>query len=112
MNYCIYEPIHGKQANCNGVCQTADKFCPYYFVDTVLQIISDWKKEAGVESPVLYKFDHKGNKLILYTTRPGFMIGYHGRLYNKYLKLLQEDSIGTIYAAKGIEFVECDDGAF
>ena len=110
MNYCMYESMHGKQADCNGVCQAADKICPYYFIDTVLQIIFDWKKEAGVESPVLYKFDRKRNKLVLYTTRPGFMIGRAGNLINKYTDILKNDIRGKSYAKNGIDIIECDEG--
>lgn len=111
MDYCLFEPVHGREPDWDCSQRECEK-CGYWYQDPIIRIFAAWKKEAGVTTPVLYKFDRKKKKIIIYSTRPGLLIGYHGRLYDKYLKLLQEDSLGKTYAAKGIEFVECDDGVF
>ena len=106
----MYESMHACPPKCNGACQKGEAVCAYYFIDTILKIVSDWKKEAGVKTPVLYKFDRKRNKMVLYTTRPGFMIGRAGVLYNKYEALLKNDIRGREYVKNGIDIVECEEG--
>jgi hypothetical protein len=104
MDKCIYEPIHGEYPKCNGACKKGkDNYCCYYFTDDFWHTMNDWKKEAGVTSPVQWKVDDRKHKIYIYTNRPGYFIGYHGKLYEKYKPLLNK----TIQHE--IEFVECDD---
>lgn len=111
MDYCLFEPINGREPEWDCSERDCEK-CSYWYIDSLVRIITTWKKEAGVTTPVLYKFDRKKKKIIIYSTRPGLMIGYHGQLVDKYKKLIQSDGIGKSYAEKGIDFVECDEGVF
>ena len=56
----------------------------------VQYIIKNWKHEAKARRVIQYKYIRNENKLILYTSEPGILIGAHGRLIEKYTKLLQE----------------------
>ena len=55
------------------------------------KIIKMWAKEAGIEKAVGYRRYYKNeyNAIAIYTDRPGFMIGYHGKLINKYKKMIE-----------------------
>ena len=109
MNRCIYQIAHGVQPNCKGNCKMGDKKCEYYFVDEVWSIINEWKKEAGVSEPVIWRKDYKRNKVCMYTTKPGLFIGYHGDRYKKYHEKIK-NAIGADELFKnGIDFIECDD---
>lgn len=116
-NMCIYEPINGSYPCCDGVCKKGnDKYCPYYFVDEICVILKQWQKEAHAETPLLIKYDYKRKKMIIYTTRPGLLIGFHGSIIDKYSKLLNEKLMLHFTTADGIpqnsdfiELVECDD---
>lgn len=108
MNGCLYEPIHGEYPKCNGACKRGkNNYCSYYYVDKIWEIIYDWKKEAGVTSAILWKYDTKRNKMCLYTTKPGYFIGLRGNLYQKYFSMLQE--LNNDYVKNGIDFIECDE---
>ena len=110
MNKCIYEPIHGSYPNCNGACKTGpDKHCPYYFIDDIWETMAQWKREAHVDTPIMWKFDRERNKMCVYTTRPGYLIGYHGGLVEKYRALLKERAPDNECIQKGIELIEVDD---
>lgn len=110
MNCCIYEPVHGSYPECNGMCKKGPgKYCAYYFIDDVWETMSKWKKEASVNTPVMWKFDKENNKMRIYTTRPGLLIGYHGELAEKYHKLLKELAPDNECIQKGIEFIEIND---
>ena len=98
MNTCIYEPIHGSFPECDGKCEE----CGYYFIDELWKIMSKWKTEAHVGKPIMWKRDK--TKMYVYTTKPGYMIGYHGSLIEKYRNLLKENGFEI-----EIEFVECED---
>ena len=114
---CLYEPIHGDSPDCDGACKKGEgKYCPYYFVDEVCQIIRQWKNEAKVETPILTKYDRKRRKLIIYTTRPGFLIGRAGERLYRYEDTLRDKVTSHFIDHRGIpkiehfiEFVECDD---
>lgn len=108
MNQCIYEPLNGSYPNCNGACKTGEATCAYYFIDPVWNIINEWKKEAGVNKPVLWKFDRKRNKVCLYTTRPGLFIGRAGSTYQKYIAKLRETKNEKF--RNDIDIIECEDG--
>ena len=99
----------GCDPDCNGVCKAGPgHICNYYYIDKVAEVIRQWKREAGVDTPVLWKFDRKRNKVCLYSTKPGFLIGLHGGLYNKYLpKLIEADKEKF---QNGIDIIECEEG--
>ena len=103
MNRCIYESLHEAFPKCGEKCST----CEYYYIDHLYTTIEEWKHEAGVESPVLWMFDENRNKLCLYTTRPGYLIGYHGSLIEKYTNILREKNCEI---GDGIDLIECSDG--
>lgn len=63
--------------------------------------LKEWRKESKNPHLCLYKRD--GDTLIIYTDRPGYMIGKAGKLVEKYRKKISEVSFGTI---KNISFVE------
>ena len=107
MNKCIYEPIHGEMPNCSGACSRGEDRCVYYYIDEIWKIMNAWKKESGVTSAILWKYDHKRDKICLYTTRPGWFIGKNGERYNKYNAMLCQLNIS--YVKNGVEFIECDE---
>lgn len=103
MNRCFYKSVHGSFPKCDEKCST----CSYFYIDPLYTTIEEWKREAGVTNPVLWKFDRNRNKLCLYTTRPGYFIGYHGVLIEKYTNILKEKNCKI---GDGIDLIECDDG--
>lgn len=105
-NYCMYEAMKGTIPDCDKTC--LQDHCAYYYVDPIAKIITEWKTEAKVTAPVLWKFNYSTNELNISTTRPGLLIGLHGRLINKYKSKFDEELYGKI---KNIEFTECDDYA-
>lgn len=66
--------------------------------------MSKWKTEAHVDKSIMWKFNRDRTKMYVYTTKPGYMIGYHGSLIEKYRNLLKENGFEI-----EIEFVECND---
>lgn len=110
MDHCIYSVAHGNAPNCKGACKTGlGEHCPYYFTDEFWHKMSDWKREAKIDTPVLYRFDNEQQKLYIYTTKPGYMIGKYGSLVEKYKLLLKEATLFNNKIENGIEFVECQD---
>ena len=108
MNHCIYESMTGRSPECNGACSLGKKQkCQYYFIDEVYNTIAEWKREAGVNTPILWNFDYKRNKVCFYTTKPGYMIGKAGVLYNKYIEKLRAISITGEVFQNGIDMIEC-----
>ena len=109
MNRCMYESINGSSPDCNGACERGkNNSCPYYYIDSIWNIFSEWKKEAGVKEPILWKFDRKRNNVCLYTTKPGYFIGLHGNLYQKYMTRLRETKNEKFQ--NNIDIIECEDG--
>lgn len=106
-NYCMYEAIKGTVPGCDETCLQGDR-CAYYYVDPIVKIITEWKTEAGVTSPVLWKINYSKNKINIGTTRPGLFIGLRGRLIDKYKSKLNKELYGKI---KDIEFTEFTDYA-
>ena len=105
MNTCLYEPIHGSFPECDGKCKTGPgRHCAYYFIDEFWKIMSKWKTESRVDKSIMWKFNRDRTKMYVYTTKPGYMIGYHGSLIEKYRNLLKENGFEI-----EIEFVECED---
>lgn len=72
------------------------------FVGRAMQkVLRDWRLESKNPHLCLYKLDK--DTLIIYTDRPGYMIGRAGQLVDKYRKKISEASYGTI---KNVSFVE------
>jgi len=112
MDRCIYEPIHGQFPDCDGACKKEKiNVCPYYFVDEVWHIMNDWRKDAGVIAPIVWRYDKKRSKVCLYTTRPGYFIGLHGERYQRFWQKLKEVAPENQYIQNGIDIIECDDCA-
>ena len=76
-----------------------------YIVDAIL---IKWCTEAGVDfHKVMYKISHiipkeVGDKLYIYTSTPGWLIGLKGSLFDKYKAELEKEARGKVV----IEFVE------
>jgi len=103
MNYCMYEPIHGEFPTCSGDCSN----CGYSYHDKLGDIIKEWRIEAKVETPVLYKYkSYDGGILIICTSRPGYMIGYKGQLIEKYQEKLNKASLTR--KINEIKFIEVE----
>lgn len=116
-NMCLYETMHGYHPSCSGACKKGkDNHCEYYFVDPICEIMYKWRKEANIEEPVMIKYDYNKETMFIYTTKPGWFIGYHGRLYDKYYPLLHEklrtrfiNENGPTTKKSLVEFIDCDD---
>ena len=67
----------------------------------VQKVLKEWRSESRTPHLCLYKLDK--DTLIIYTDRPGYMIGRAGQLVDKYRKKISEASFGTI---KNVSFVE------
>lgn len=68
---------------------------------SVNNILKEWRKEAKNKHLCLYK--REGDTLIIYTDRPGYMIGRCGSLCKKYSDRICGASFGTI---RNVNFVE------
>ena len=110
MDRCMFEPANGREPDCNGACKTKEYECPYFLIDRVWHTIKEWAEDARVETPILWKRDHKRNKLCLYTTRPGLFIGLHGERYQRFWEKLKEADPNDEFIKNGIDIIECDDG--
>lgn len=62
--------------------------------------LKEWRTEAKNKHLCLY--NREGDTLIIYTDKPGCMIGKGGKLADKYRKEISEASFGTI---KNVTFV-------
>ena len=114
---CLYEPMNGSYPDCNGACKRGkDNYCQFYFVDEVCALLERWKAEAHIDEPLLMRYDYTRKKLVIYTTKPGYLIGLNGERINKYSALLNEklryrftDENGVPDGENFIELVECND---
>lgn len=73
-----------------------------YINKDVQHLLKAWKKESKNPHLCLYKMND-ANTLVIYTDRPGYLIGRAGELSKKYRELILKASFGTI---KDISFVE------
>jgi len=73
-----------------------------YFEDKVTNIIREWKYEAKVFEPILFKYDWRTDNLNIYTSKAGTLIGFHGKTIYKYEPLLKE----MFTSMKEIKFIE------
>ena len=70
-------------------------------------IIKEWKEEAGIDEKhiiLVGVYSLSRDTIKICTDRPGWMIGKHGVLHDKYLAKLQNVNTNL----KSIEFVETD----
>lgn len=67
------------------------------------RIFNAWKRDSGVKS-FQVKIDRKKDytEFTIYTNRPGYMIGFKGKLVNKYKAILKE----AINREVNIKFIE------
>lgn len=74
----------------------------------IQRILREWKKEAKATRVIQFKYtnktiydeetasSHTEKKLKIYTSQPGFLIGYHGSLFYKYAaELIKENIVST-----------------
>ena len=54
----------------------------------IKKIMQAWKKEAGVNTPVAYEYS---TDIIIYTNRPGYLIGRAGTLVEKYRHIFEKE---------------------
>lgn len=66
------------------------------------KVISLWKMEAHLNEPVMYDVNYDTKEILIYTTRPGWLIGKAGCLINKYTEIMKEE--WSIF--KGFKFKE------
>lgn len=67
-------------------------YIPHY---SIHRIMRKWVKESGVKDCSFWVRCPSDNAAIVdvYSTRPGFLIGYHGRLVNKYRDAIKEEVV-------------------
>jgi len=53
-------------------------------------ILKNWKHESKHGGIIQYKYSYSNKSLTLFASRPGLLIGLHGRLIEKYTRLLRE----------------------
>lgn len=56
----------------------------------IVQELKNWKAEAGVTDPILFRCNMSGKVVNIYTPHPGWLIGKAGRLFDKYSAILKE----------------------
>ena len=55
------------------------------------KVISLWKMEAHLSEPVMYDVNYDTKEILIYTTRPGWLIGKAGCLVNKYTEVMKKE---------------------
>jgi len=66
----------------------------------IKEIIKSWRDESGIcdiftDRKIMYRLS-SNNKLSIYTSCPGFLIGKAGHLYNKYEELLKGVGVSDV----------------
>lgn len=56
----------------------------------ILWILKKWKKESKYKGPIMFKIDRDRNTLVIFVSRPGILIGYHGEYSFKYIEKIKE----------------------
>ena len=54
------------------------------------KLVREWRKEAGIKPNILYSINWDTREVIIFTHRPGLMVGKAGCLVNKYNEMLCE----------------------
>ena len=66
------------------------------------RVIFHWKGDAGLQEPVMYDVNYDTKEILIYSTRPGWLIGRKGELVYKY-----EDFMRAVWPGfKGFKFKE------
>lgn len=58
-------------------------------MDDLMDILTQWKEEAHVASPIQFRIHHKTGTLSIFTNKPGYLIGREGILVQKYTDILR-----------------------
>jgi ribosomal protein S3 len=66
------------------------------------QEMRNWKEEAKVTTPIMYRHSICGKEVIVCTSQPGWLIGKAGRLVNKYSEIISN----ILREPTAIKFVE------
>jgi len=66
------------------------------------QEMRNWKEEAKVTTPIMYRHNICGKEVIVCTSQPGWLIGKAGRLVNKYSEIIS-NILGEPTAIKFVE---------
>ena len=56
----------------------------------ILLVVREWLKEAHLKEDVMYDVDYNSKSVMIYTTRPGWLIGRAGYLVLKYTDKMHE----------------------
>lgn len=85
--------------------QSDDTFdiCNYLTRD-VLTILSQWKHECKYDHTVQFKLNPAKNSITIFTSCPGYLIGYHGEKVLKYTTILKE----RVHYINKVDFVETE----
>lgn len=68
----------------------------------IRKIIKQWKAECGVTHTILFRFS--AGELVIYTDKPGYMIGLRGEKAFKYERIFK--SLDKEF--KNVHFIETD----
>jgi hypothetical protein len=71
----------------------------------IIPILKQWKNEASVEEEVSFKLYYSYRKLIIYSSKIGYLIGEGGIYASKYLNILKKELLEDNLQ---IEFEEID----
>ena len=70
----------------------------------IQEIIKQWKTECGVTHTILFRYHSLKGELIIYTDKPGYMIGLRGEKAFKYERIFK--SLDKEF--KNVHFIETD----
>lgn len=70
----------------------------------IQRILRQWKREAGAQKVIQFRYRSSEGTLCIYTSEPGIMIGLKGKTYNKFKEILQKE----FPAMKDVRFVETE----
>lgn len=71
---------------------------------SIRSILKQWKTEAKATRVIQFKYNYSTGVLSIYTSQPGYLIGRHGDLVEKYKQVLKE----SIPSFTKVEFWETD----
>ena len=54
-------------------------------------ILSKWKCDASLNESILYDVDWDKGFITIYTTKPGYLIGYQGELVYRYMDIMKTE---------------------
>lgn len=56
----------------------------------ISETIQYWKDDAHIHEPIMYDINWETREIIIYTTRPGWLIGVGGERINRYEEKMKE----------------------